>query len=867
MFKFILIFTLISFIKLNAQTDSTSQLDIESILSDKSNTFNSDTLKVAKKSKSGLDTIIEMNSNDTISFDLKKKTMRLKTEAKINMGDRVLEADEIIIRFEENTLEALSGKDSSGNSVGYPKLVEKGEDYYGERILYNYKTTKGVISQGETELDEGYYYGKRIKKISQEEFNIEDGFYTPCEEENPSAYFGSSEMKMIGKSKIFLDPIIFYVQDMPILAYPFGLYFSMQSGRKSGFIVPQFDISGTRGLVFQEFGYYWAASDYWDAKFTADFYSKGGFVAKSLFRFRKGDDLNGNVDLQWGQVRFDPDEPLTENYSIRVDNFNWAITPQDRINGNFNYTTQDFNRRTTSQLNQRISQNIVSNLSYSRNYDNGINLSVNYNRNQQIITDEYTQTPRVEVTLPNKSLFKIFDKDVNFSYSGRAELTDDKDRLINSFDVGNGIEYDTTFDKNQRYYLYHNPRLNFNLPKVWHLNIQPNVNLGMNNFFRRINRTYDSANDSLIETLENGFFNEYWWSTGFRVQTRLYGITQAQFLRKINVKGIRHTMEPAISYSFRPDQSNTSFFDSYTNADGEEITYRVFEKDGGGGSASNRKSQNLSYNLNNKFEVKVDKGDSVEAQNLELLNFNLNGSYDFERDSLKFSEIRANFNTPVLDFINFSGNMSLSPYDSDPVFNSNNEITSYRKVDRTLFSQGKGILRLESFDIGLGTSFSDEGISLNQNIPDNEKAAQDTAFKRLGGRLFNNNNNDINEFDVFGDNSPGYAPLDFKWNVRINVNYTNNRRNPDDIQETLNSQMIIDLNLTSTLKLSGGLNYDFTNKRLSAPQIRVVKDLGCWDMTLNWTPIGIHRSLFFRIGLKASQLKDFQYLLRESNIY
>ena len=866
MTKIISIFIFLFFTEIFSQTDSIPKSENFDFIPDSTRIFNPDTLKV-NKSKSGLDTIIEMKSNDTITFNLKKKTMRLKTEASIDMGGRILEADEIIIRFEENTLEALSGKDSSGNSFGFPKLTEKGEDYFGERILYNYKTAKGVISQGETELDEGYYYGKRIKKITQNEFNIQDGFYTPCEEENPSAYFGSSEMKMIGKSKIFLDPIIFYVQDMPILAYPFGLYFSMQSGRKSGFIVPQFDISGTRGLVFQEFGYYWAASEYWDAKFTADFYSKGGFVAKSLFRFKQNEDLNGSIDLQWGKVRFNPDDPLSENYSVKVNNFNWVITPQDRINGNFNFSTQDFNRRTSSQLNQRISQNIVSNISYSRNFDNGSNISVNYNRNQQIITDEYTQTPRIEFTLPNKSMFKLFDKDVNFSYSGRFEGNYNKDLKITSFDDGNGLSYDSTFQFNSKNYLYHNPRVNLNLPKIWQFNVQPNINLGMNNFFRRMNRFYDSNSDSLIETFEQGFFTEYWWSTGFRVQTRLYGISQAEFLRKINLKGIRHTMEPSFSYNYRPDQSNTNFFSSYINSTGTETIYRVFEKDGGGGSASNRTSQNISYNLNNKFEVKIDKGDSLEALNLEVLNFNLNGSYDFERDSLKFSDISANFNTPVLDFLNFSGNMSLSLYDNEPIYNTNNEITSAKKVDRTLLEAGKGLVRVESFSIGLGTSFSDEGISLNQNIPEQEKAIQDSSFKRLGSRLFSNTTADPNEFDIFGDNSPGYAPLNFKWNVRINVNYLNNRRNPYKIDETLSSQVIIDMNLTSTLKLSGGLNYDFINKRLSAPQIQVYKDLGCWDMSLNWTPIGIHRSLFFRIGLKASQLKDFQYLLRESNIY
>lgn len=857
--------------KINTQlNDSLSNTNIE--LDSLSFIANNDTLSVysPKKSKSGLDTIIEMKAKDTITFNLKDKTMRLKNTSLINMGGRNLESEEIIVRFNDNTLEALKGIDTSGNEFGFPKLVEKGEEYYGERILYNYKTGKGVISQGETELSEGYYYGKKIKKLSQDEFNIQDGFYTPCDEESPSAYFGSSKMKMIGKNKIFLDPIIFYVQDIPLLVYPFGLYFNMQSGRKSGFIVPQFDISGSRGLVFQEFGYYWAASDYFDAKFSADFYSKGGYVGKTLWRFKKSDDLTGNIDLQYGKTKFNLEEDFQDNYSVKVTGFNWTITPQDRINGSFIYQSQNFNQRTVSNLNQRLTQNANSNIAYARNFDNGSNLSIYYARNQQIITDEFDQTPKVEFNLPNKSLFKIANQDFNFSYSGRAELNHSKSRELVTFREEDDFFTDTVFNYDSRYYAFHNPRITYNLPKFWNLNVQPTINLGMNNFLRKIERSYDEDNDEIIDREIRGFFAEYWWSTGARVQTRLYGITQAPFLKKIGLKGARHTVEPAISYNFRPDQSNSSFYDSYIGRNGQEIQYRVFEKDGGGGSSSNRASQNLSYNLNNKFEVKVDKGDSVEAQNLELLNMNFNGSYDFERDSLKFSDIRANFNTPVLEFLNFSGNLSLSMYDFDPVFHQEtNEIISYRKVDRFLIESNKGFFRLEQFDIGIGTSFSDKGISLRQQHDediDDEDSTQ-TKTKKLGGRLFNPNRRGFDDFDMFGDNSPGFAPLDFKWNVNININYSNNRRNPLNVTETFRFQAMIDLNLTETLQLSGGINYDFINKEITAPQIRVYKDLGCWDMSLNWTPVGIHRSMFFRIGLKASQLKDFQYLLRESNIY
>jgi lipopolysaccharide assembly outer membrane protein LptD (OstA) len=62
--------------------------------------------------------------------------------------------------------------------------------------------------------------------------------------------------------KLFVENLIFYVAEIPIFIFPFSLYLPLEKGRRSGLIVPSFYFSNSRGVVFQNFGYYWAASDY-----------------------------------------------------------------------------------------------------------------------------------------------------------------------------------------------------------------------------------------------------------------------------------------------------------------------------------------------------------------------------------------------------------------------------------------------------------------------------------------------------------------------------------------------------------------------------------------------------------------------------
>ncbi|MDC1067731.1 putative LPS assembly protein LptD [Candidatus Kapabacteria bacterium] len=829
---------------------------------------NEDSLTIKTKPKSSLDTLVFFKAQDSIKINLKSKTMKLIEKADLKMGSRNLQAKYIEIDFNKSTLDAYPGVDTNGIEYGFPLMIDNEEEFMGERIRFNFKTDKGVITQGETELDEGFYYGKKIKKVNKEDFFIQEGYYTPCDELEPSTYFGSEQMKLENNNKIYMDPIVFYIQDLPFLVYPFGLFFSTQSGRRSGLVVPSYDFSDARGVVLEDFGFYWAASEYWDTKFLADYYTKGGYLFSNSTQWKNGNTLNGKINVEYGKTRRNTNESFANAYNFNFDN-SWKVNPYQQFSADLRFASNNFNQNTQSSIGRRVQQNIRSNASYNINLLKWGNISTGYNRDQNIITDEYTQSPKFSYSLPNKRLFSIYGNDFNLSGSTGLDYTHEK--LINteSINVNEDSTYvDTNFRFRESGKITLRPTISFNLPKIYHIAITPSVSTGMNLYNRKLTKNYFSENDSIAESLQYGIFSEYWYNYNVAFQTTIYGISNPNIGK---IKSIRHTFQPTVTYRFRPDQSGNGygFYNSFVDSAGREISYNVFEKDGGGGS-SRREEQTLIYSLNNKVEIKLDQGDTLEAKKLELMNFSLNGNYNFTADSLNLSDVSFNIRTPALKIINLSGGGNFSFYDQDPTFDDDGNITSYNNVDRLFYSSGKGLVRLTSIRIGINTSFSNEGISLDKVDPIVDQTLPDTlnvAEKQLGSRFAQRRNLKANSFDKYGDSSPGWNSISIPWNISMGVNYSYNRSSPIQKSESVNANFSVGIEPAEGWLINGSFNIDLLERELLTPNINISKDLGCWGMNFTWVPTGVHKHFRFSIGLNAAQLKDFMYEKTTSNYY
>ena len=846
-----------------------------------------------KTSPSGIDTIVNFSAKNIVEFNPKTKRMILKGDAKVDFKNQSLEAEIIEIDFDKSILYAKFDRDSVGNIVGFPKFNDEGEEFYGEELTYNFKQKKGTLKSGETKMGEGFYYGEYINRVSNNEYCVKNGYYTTCDAAEPHYHFGSSKIKMLVGDKIFVDPLVFYVEDIPIFAIPFGLFLPITRGRASGLIVPSFYFSKSRGVVFENLGFYLAASDYWDTKITTDLYSKGGFLINTDTRWALKNIFDGNLQFSYGRTRFSLNDEFTKEWRL-VLNHNHIFNPFENANINLNFASQDFNRNTSTNLNKRIQQNIHSSASYSRTFENGITTSLSFQNDQNIITSEYRGTIPLNVSIPQLSLKRFFNipnnkwyswvRDIAFRYHGNAYYNFDKTQIINSYyDEQNTLVFDTTFTNSATSYIAHSPTLTVT-PKFGYFNITPNISFNANNYFRKMEKSFNSNDTNIVENFKGGFFTEYNYSFGVGISTRVYGVADEK--RKLfwlinpndlGMKAIRHTYQPSLNFSYVPDfsQEKYGFYGKYNDPNtGREVIYSYFEKEGGSHS-SRHLQKRLSYSDVHSLEIKKrSENDSIPDTNIELLRFSLNCSYNFASDSLNFSDISMSLRTPAIKFLNFTSSAIFTLYDEEKVVNENNNYEYYTKVNKFLISENKGLARLTNFNMDISTSFSSEGLigsedeyfinTTNANIDNNETP----GTQGLGAKFVQRRSNDTSiEEDLFAENTYGYSPIKLPWSINIGLNFNYNNTNINTINRSLNFNTTLNFTIANTWVFSSTLQYDFINNKIIAPQINIRKDFHCWDLTASWYPAGYNQGFYLRFGIKSSQLRDLKIEKRDSPIF
>ena len=345
---------------------------------------------LARSSPSGVDSIVSYTAVDSIVYDLAARTMTLHGEGAIDYKELGLKAARIDINWNTATLHARGvpdPADSTGVRIkGLPDLKDGGESYHGSTVSYNFRTKKGKIDLGKTEIEKGLYYGSEIKKVEPDVLFVQDGKFTTCDLEHPHYYFGSPEMKLIVRDKIIARPIYLYIADVPVFALPFGV-FPSERGRRSGLIAPAFGES-ERGRYLLHLGYYWAMNDYMDWSIRADGYSKGSYTLSSEYRYGLRYAFNGSLSGSYGRVvtreTTDPDFTEDKVFNIHLGH-NQEFNPTTRLVVDFTFTSGSFYQQTSNALNDLLRQNVISNATLTKYWEGTPNsLTFNLRRDQNL---------------------------------------------------------------------------------------------------------------------------------------------------------------------------------------------------------------------------------------------------------------------------------------------------------------------------------------------------------------------------------------------------------------------------------------------------------------------------------------------------
>ena len=419
---------------------------------------------------------------DVVSLSRSKNKIYLYGNAKVKYENMTLTAAKIEVDQNENLLFAegiIDTVDTLGNPIyrDTPVFTEIGEEpMHGNNLRYDFKTKRGKIVYGKTQMSPGYYKGQDIFKISDESLLIRDGYFTSCEYiDNPHFYFRSDEMRVKVKDKVVAKPVYFYIADVPLFVIPFGV-FPNKKGRRSGILIPSYGESGYGGRFLKNIGYYWAPSDYMDATFLTDFYDKLGFVYDAEVNYTVRYILSGNIAARYYPV--DPNSGLKkERWGFNV-RHSHTIDPTLKITASGKFQSdKNYEKEYNSNFETRTNQVITSNLTVSKKFKgtkNSMNLNISRTENLQSGNISYT-FPQISFSRSQTSLYETITgstvrgkrswyQDIYFSYNSKAIRKGSK-----------SLQADSTFNRTVSQGMNHNLQFNYNQKILGVFNVNPSL--------------------------------------------------------------------------------------------------------------------------------------------------------------------------------------------------------------------------------------------------------------------------------------------------------------------------------------------------------------------------------------------------------
>ena len=768
---------------------------------------------------------INKYASDSINIDLKNNNIYLYGNASITYENAKIQADQIIINWETNIIEARCGKDSLENLIGCPIFTENNETFNAKLIKYNLKTKKSFIKNISTKEGEGYILGKTVKKTNKDVFFLRKGDYTTCNLDKPHYSIRSNKIKVIPGEKIITGPAYLTFFNIPTpLILPFG-YFPSSNKQSSGVLIPSYGESENLGFFLKNGGYYFTISEKLDLQLRGDVYSKGSWSLKSLFRYKNRYKYSGNVNLNYSKmvnsINGFPDYSKKNDFFIR-----WShkqdpkLNPLVNFSANVNAGSSTFHRNNSINSDDYLSNTFQSSISITKRWNNlPFNLSTNLNHSQN------TQTNIVNLSLPDisfsvnrifpfKNANKNWIKNIGLSYNMQTKnsisILDTllfKKQSLSKF--RNGMKHNIPISTSIKLFNYFtlNPRINFT--ERWYLN----------QIEKKWNGT-DIVTDT-IKKLTRGY--EYSFSTN--LNTKIYGLIQ---FPKSKITAIRHVMSPNISFNYKPDFSSSKY-DYYknvqSNINGDVISYSIMEN-GIYGSPSKGRNGNIGFNLNNILEVKI-KSSKDTLNNMKkikiLESLNISSSYNIFKDSLKFSNINLNARTRIFNIFDINFSSIYDPYVTNK--SKTNNLNQFEIINNRL-------ARLKSLNTSIGLSINDKSFT-NDKREDNEGEKRDF-------------------YDI---------PWQFSSNYSLTYNKGLKSSEFSDTIQTLNFSG--NLKITPKWKIGFRSGFDFKKKELSYTTVDIYRDLHCWEMLFNWIPLGFHRSYTITIRVKANILKDLKYEKRK----
>jgi LPS-assembly protein len=627
------------------------------------------------------------------------------------------------------------------------------------------------------------------------------------------------------------------------------------------------------GVGLEGFGYYKAINDYMDAKVWFDLYSYGSWRANLAPSYRLRYRYSGSFNLSFQNTKFafkgDPDFRKNKSFFIT---WSHSMDSKARPGVNFSASVNAGSSKYLSLVpngalvNPGFSGNVQGGGSYLQpmNFTNQLsstisyqkswagtpfNLAVNLNHNQN------TATRVVNLNLPDIAMVMNTIYPFQPKESVGASKWYEKLGIAYSGNYKGQISfYDTAFRFKQlidtfQWGASHDIPITLSLPSLGPLQVAPNFSFRERWFAQKFYRKWNPVTEKLDSSMEKGFYAAREMSMGLSFSTAVFGTFQAK-RKEARVQAIRHVMRPQFGINYKPDLMKPYYFRQQIDKQGNKALMSVF--DGSiFGPFSAEENGGIGFGIDNNIEMKVrsktDTGDA-EMKKVKLLDgFGISGGYNMLADSFKLSTLNLYARSTLFEKINITANASLDPYKMDPR-------TQYRKNEYAWqggkFKPGT----ITNGSVNISTSFQskkkddkDKKTDAKEDDEQMNNLTQEQMMQQLD--YIRRNPAEFTDFNIPWTLSFSYS-LSFAKILRPDYTYKT--------ELTSNFNFNGDFSLSPKWKIGANGYYDIKTMQLQSLTTFITRDLHCWQMSINVTPIGLYRFFNISINPKSGLLRDLK---------
>ena len=802
---------------------------------------------------SSMQNIITYSADERILNDIDKKQVHLYGNAKVEMEGLLITAGYILLDLNANEIWAKYRYDKDSNKVEFPVFTDGGESVTCCTLKYNTKTQKGFLEELDIKQDEFYFHMETAKRHPNDEIHLLKGRLTTCDLDEPHYHFQLSKGVIVPNERIVTGPMNLWVNGIPT---PLGLPFAFiptKEQKSNGLLFPEFVPLSNYGFGVQNLGYYIPINDQLQTAVYANLYSRGSWGLRNDLDYSKRYGFSGRISVGFQQFNLGfPTNDKKNKLSIQ-----WSHRKAPKSNpfwsfsSSVNFISDNTAKNNLDPINpQYFTNSFNSDININRAFPGKpLNMGMKLSMRQNAIAKNIALvSPILNANLtrifPFKNTFKTSDKNwkktierigltYNFEGQNRSNFSD---QLLSNGDLYgisqqfmNGISQSMTIQTTTG--LFGNA-----------IKINPTLNYGNKINFQQIQKFYDPiANKSQNDTLQQ-FGMAHEMNMSVNLTSVIY--SYYQFVGK-NKPKLRHLITPSVGFRYVPQLNE--LIQANVGANQSSIKYSPFESSVYG-VGNSQKASLLNFGINNTMELKVksEKDTLTGFRKIRLIDqLSMNGNYDFMKDSMPLSNLGLNLRISPADWVNFVSGASFSPYAWNT--STGKTMSSYAASNQ----QGLG----RFLSTNLTTTITIAPKKSREKVTDNTMVVNEQNW-----------NADFNYYALHPERAV-YFDIPWKLNLShvytINTNQSISSSNPS---KNIFAQTLVlggDVSMTKRWNLSGNLNFNLQEFRLTNAFFSLNRNLHCWALSFYYVPVGGNKSFLFSIRNTSSIFKDAKIEIRK----